>query len=135
MGRWMREQKLQPDLIISSPAERARQTITLVMKTAGFNLELYKFKAEVQYDERIYAASDAQLLEVIKEIEPGVNLALIIGHNPGLEDLIERLTGQAERMPTAALACVNLNADRWDEVGHGKGNVKWLVKPKELAES
>ena len=133
MGRWMRKEKLQPDLVLSSPAERARQTITLVMEAARFQLGLYKFNAEVQYDERLYGASAAELLERIKQIEPNVNQAMLVGHNPGLEDLIDTLTGEAEHMPTAALACVDLNVEKWDQVRQGGGRLKWLVKPKELA--
>ncbi len=135
MGGWMRKQKLRPEAVISSPAERARQTIVLVMEAAKFDPGLYKFKAEVQYDERLYGASAAQLLEVITQIEPIANQALLVGHNPGLEDLIEMLTGKAERVPTAALACVNLNVGKWDEVQRGGGSLEWLMKPKELAKS
>lgn len=135
VGEWMRKQKLQPDSVISSPAERARRTIVLVMEAAKFELGLYKFEAEVRYDERLYGASAAQLLEVIRQIEPNINRVLLVGHNPGLEDLIETLTGEAEHMPTAALACVNLNVEKWDGVDQGGGSLEWLMKPKELAKS
>jgi phosphohistidine phosphatase len=57
---------------------------------------------------------------------------MLIGHNPGFEDLLERLTGEEIRLPTAALAGVELNVEQWTEVGTGAGNLKFRVTPKEL---
>lgn len=126
MGKLMREQKILPDLVISSPAERARQTIALVLEAAAI-------KPEMRYDERIYEASVARLLEVISEIDDDKREVMLVGHNPGFEDLLERLTGENERMPTAALARITLNSEKWNEAGAQGGRLEWLVKPKELA--
>jgi phosphohistidine phosphatase len=128
MGRFLRRKNLQPDLILSSPAKRASQTTRLV-------IEAMKLDAEPEFDEHIYEASVQVLLEIISEIEDGANAVLLVGHNPGLEELLEFLTGEARQMSTAALAYITLNIDKWSEARRRRaGRLEWLVKPKELAE-
>jgi phosphohistidine phosphatase len=125
IGRLMRKRKLQPDLVLSSPAERARQTTQLVIEAAGLETEL-------RYDERIYEASVERLLEVVSQLDDETGIVMLVGHNPGLEELLEVLTGEAHNLPTAALACVELNIEKWNKVRAGGGRLEWLVKPKEL---
>jgi phosphohistidine phosphatase len=126
VGDLMRERQLRPDLIISSPAARARETAALVREASGI-------KTELRYDVRIYEATAARLLEVISEVEDEKQEVMLVGHNPGFENLLERLTGESLRVPTAALARIALDVDRWDEAGARGGRLEWLVKPKELA--
>jgi phosphohistidine phosphatase len=125
IGNYLREQKIVPDLIISSPATRARQTADLVLKAA-------RLKLNPRFDERIYEASVHRLLEVVSQIEDTANTAMLIGHNPGFEELLESLTGEQQRVPTAALICIELNVEKWNKVRAGVGNVKWMVTPKKL---
>ena len=126
MGALMRERQLRPDLIISSPATRARETIALVLEAA-------RLETELRYDERIYEATASHLVEVISGVEDDRQEVMLVGHNPGFEDLLERLTGESLRVPTGALARIALNAERWSEAGALGGRLEWLVKPKELA--
>ena len=126
MGRFLRRQSLQPDLVISSPAERARQTAALALAAA-------EFTCETHYDARIYEASAARLLEVVREIEERVSTALVVGHNPGMEDFVELLTGASASLPTAAIACVAFDLNQWQAIKPQMGRLVWLVKPKELA--
>ena len=126
VGKYMREQGLRPDVVLCSPAKRTRETIALVLKAAGI-------ETEIRYDERIYEASAMQLIEIISQIEDEKSVAMLVGHNPGMENLLERLTGTAERMPTAAFARVSLNCDEWREAATKGGSLEWLVKAKELA--
>lgn len=126
MGKFMRKQKLQPDLILCSTAKRARQTIALVVKAAAF-------KAELRYDERIYEASLARLLEIVSQLDDAAQTALLVGHNPGFEELLESLTGEVRRMPTAALAHITLNIERWTDAREQSGELVRLVRPKDLA--
>jgi phosphohistidine phosphatase len=128
IGRLMRKRKLQPDLVLSSPAERARQTTQLVLDAAGF-------KTELRYDERIYEASAARLFEIVSQIEDDANIAMLVGHNPGLEELLEALTGAARSLSTAALACIEVDIERWSKLRAGENELAWLVKPKELKSS
>jgi len=102
VGRWILEQGLVPDRIVSSPAKRARQTARRVAEAVGFE------PSEVEFDDRIYGAGVAVLLELLGEIDGG--RVLLVGHNPGLEMLVDHLAGgRAPRdggkfFPTAALA-------------------------------
>ena len=125
VGDFIRQQKIQPDLIISSPAERARQTADLVLKAVGL-------KVELRFDERIYEASVRRLFEVVSQIEDARNTAMLVGHNPGFEELFESLTGEARHLPTASLACIELGAETWSKVGVEAGNLKWFMAPKEF---
>jgi phosphohistidine phosphatase len=126
VGRFMRKRKIQPGLLLISPAERARQTAALVAEAAHLT-------TAPRFDERIYEASASGLLEIISQIEETVGEAMLVGHNPGMEELLMVLTGEARRMPTAALARILLDIEKWSEVREGGATLDWLVKPKELA--
>ena len=125
IGRLMRKRKLQPELVLSSPAERARQTTQLVLEAAGL-------KTEVRYDERIYEASAARLFEIVSQIDEEAGMVMMVGHNPGFEELLEALSGEARSLSTAALACIELDIERWSKVRAGENQLAWLVRPKEL---
>ena len=127
MGRHLRKQKIEPSLVLCSPAERARQTAALFIEAA-------KLGGELRYDERIYEASALQLLEVVTQADEGADTVLLVGHNPGLEELVLLLTGETRLMPTAALAKIDLAADKWAKVKEQTGRLDWIVKPKDLEE-
>ena len=127
VGRFIRKRKLRVDLLLSSPAARARQTAALVKESA-------KLSAEVLYDERIYEADAARLLEVVTQAGESADTLMLVGHNPGMDELLMFLTGEGQRMSTAALACVALDVEKWGKVRERTGRLEWLVRPKELAE-
>ncbi|PYT02158.1 MAG: hypothetical protein DMF60_22130 [Acidobacteria bacterium] len=126
VGKALRKRGSLPGLIISSPAARAKATIDAVIKTA-------KLDGELQFNEAIYGASSAELMKVIRSLPDEISCSLLVGHNPGFEDLLERLTGSHDRMPTAALACIEFQIDRWEDVEDGNGRLAWLVTPKQAA--
>ncbi|HEX8070724.1 MAG TPA: histidine phosphatase family protein [Pyrinomonadaceae bacterium] len=126
MGRFLLQRALKPELVVCSPAERARQTAALVTEAA-------QVTAPTRYDGRIYEASAERLLEVVRELTEPHASALLVGHNPGLEQLIATLTNVHERMPTAALACVAFDLTAWRAVAPRAGRLAWLARPKELA--
>ena len=125
IGKALRKRGPLPDLIISSPAVRAKATIEAVMKAA-------KVDIDAQFDEAMYAASAAELMRLIRRLPHANSRVLLVGHNPGFEDLLERFTGSHERMPTAALACITFQLDRWEDVEDGNGELAWLLTPKNL---
>ena len=112
--------------MISSPALRARETTEIILSSAGL-------KPEVHYDERIYEADLPRLLRVIAGIENEKDAALLVGHNPGLEELLQFLTGQSRRMPTAALAKITIESHKWSRVGEGEASLDWLVGWKDVS--
>lgn len=127
IGRLMKERKIKPYMIISSPAVRAKMTAALVIENAGLEVEL------LRYDERIYEADVQTLLKVVSEIEDAARTVVLVGHNPGFQELLRALTGEEHDFPTAALAEVSLQADKWSAVEQGGGRLEWIVTPKSLA--
>ncbi|HEX8249475.1 MAG TPA: histidine phosphatase family protein [Pyrinomonadaceae bacterium] len=128
VGNLMRERRLRVDLILSSPARRARETATLVTEAA-------EFAAEIRYDERIYEASPLSLLYLLSETEDEFESVLLVGHNPGLEGLIKILSGGIQSMPTAALAKIELNIDFWSKIAAESGKLNFVVRPKDEMKS
>jgi phosphohistidine phosphatase len=128
VGKFMRERKVRPDLVICSPAKRTRETIALVLKAAGIEPEL-------RYDERIYEASVVNLVDVVSQIEDDKIEVMLVGHNPGFENLLESMTGQSVRMPTAALARIAFNSEKWSEAVRQGGRLELFIKAKELAKN
>lgn len=127
VGRHIRAKGLRVDLIVSSPAVRARQTAALVKESAGLS-------AGLLHDERIYEADAARLLEVVTQAAESADALLLVGHNPGVGELLALLTGEARRMQTAALACVALDVEEWGEARAGAGRLEWHVLPEKLGE-
>ena len=125
VGRHLREKGLRVDLMVSSPAVRARQTAALVKESAGLSTELL-------YDERIYEADAARLLEIVTQTAESADALMLVGHNPGMGELLALLTGEARPMQTAALACVALDVEEWGEARAGAGRLEWLALPKEI---
>jgi phosphohistidine phosphatase len=125
VGQLILKKKIRPDLILSSPAERARQTAALIIESA-------ELAAELRFDERIYDADATRLLDVVSQIDEPFGVALLVGHNPGMEDLLETLTGEKQGMPTAALARIILDVEKWSKVRERVGRLEWLVRAKEL---
>lgn len=124
MGNVIRKNNLQPRIILSSPAKRAKHTAILIKEAAPF-------EAEINYVEDIYEASPLKLMRVISQINDENETALLIGHNPGLEGIIKTLTGEFYSMPTAALAKIELNIESWSEVSANSGSVNLFVRPKD----
>ena len=124
MGEVMARKEIQPDVVISSPANRAMQTAILVKEASGSNSPL-------QYDERIYEASQQNLRSVASQIPENFASALLVGHNPGMEGFIHYLTGQLEPMSTAALAVIELDIDSWLDLTDGCGILQAVYRPKD----
>jgi len=125
VGRFLRKKGIRPELILSSPAVRAKKTAQLVSEAAGLAVG-------TEYEERIYEANARQLLNIVSEIQDRIGTAMLVGHNPGFEELLELLTGESHRMPTAALACVEFKAEKWPDVSARSGRLAWLIKAKDL---
>ena len=123
----MAERGLAPDVIFASPAVRARETARLVKEAAGM-------PAKINFDERIYEASPQTLKQVVASTNDAHASAMIVGHNPGMEGFIRLLTGRMEAMPTAALAIIDLDIDRWQDIGTG-GTLRQIIRPKDEIKS
>lgn len=124
IGELIARKGFLPDLIISSPAKRAMGTALLVKEASGSN-------ALIQYDERIYEANPQTLTNVISQVTAEFDSVLLVGHNPGIEGLINHLTASLEPMPTAALAGMSLNIAAWNEITANCGKLDFIIRPSE----
>ncbi len=124
IGELIYERNLQPQIIVSSPAKRAKQTAVLVK-------EIAEISKPVKFDERIYEASPLTLFNLIREFDEKWESVLIVGHNPGFENLVRMLTGEAVSMPTAALAKINLSIENWHDLETDANELEFLIRPKE----
>lgn len=120
-GRWLAGHAEPIELAVTSPARRARSTWKLV------SAELSR-PPEVRVDERVYSWHVADLVEVVHGLPAQVHRAALVGHNPGLEELVLALTGQDVRMPTSAVAVVQLPGP-WDGAGAGTGSLVAAGRP------
>jgi phosphohistidine phosphatase len=131
MARWMRAQGLMPDSIVSSTAERARET-TLGLCRHGEIPE-----SIVRWEQRIYEADVATLIEVLAHWGPGAR-GMLVGHNPGLEELAAYLSGSpiadsgdGPTLPTAALVRLSM-PDDWARLQRGCARLVGVTRPREL---
>jgi len=132
MGRWMHREDLVPDCMIVSPALRARETGLRVCK------ELAIPKQGMHFDPRLYEADVPDLLAVLADCPKSCNSLLLVGHNPGLADLLAWLWGDkiaipedGKLMPTATLARLRMPRD-WTRLERGCGRTVVLTRPRSL---
>jgi phosphohistidine phosphatase len=132
VGAWLYREGLVPDYVVSSPAERARQTAVRVCK--GLDLD----KKRILWDPDIYEADLATLLRVLGRCPAPVSTALLVGHNPGLESLVLHLAGDelephedGKLLPTAALARLEM-PDDWTRLEPGCALLISITRPKSL---
>lgn len=131
MGAWLKKKKFVPELVVSSPAERAMQTTRIVCKQLGINSD------EIILDKRIYEADLDDLLQVILEHGKKVNSLMLTGHNPGLDYLVNYLSGDqphytenGKLMTTAAIVVFNFEYEFSGK--KGSGNMVIMARPKEI---
>jgi phosphohistidine phosphatase len=125
MGRALNEKFIQPDLILCSPAVRATQTMEQFKEAAALDLP-------ISFEQNIYEATVGELMKIVRRLPEDKNSVLMIGHNPGFEALLRRLTGVSEHMATAALACIELPVESWADVEDGQGKLAWFMTPKTI---
>jgi phosphohistidine phosphatase len=125
----LRDEGVAPDLVLCSPAKRTRQTLKRTGLDAG----------DVRFDDELYAASAGELLAVVNGIDDDVDSAMVIGHNPGVQDLALQLAGSGPeisamrtKFPTAALATLAFSGS-WRGLAPGGAELVAFVKPKQLA--
>ena len=127
IGKRLADEKPRAEVVVCSPAVRTRETADIVLKHAHLKVDLI-------FNERIYEASLRDLLHVVSEIPDDKQTAMMIGHNPGFEELVAFLSGEHRRMPTCGLAKIRLDDESWKDVRAGEGTLEWFIAPKELAE-
>ncbi|WP_332820108.1 SixA phosphatase family protein [Sphingopyxis sp.] len=136
IGQWLKRQKLPIDRIVASPAVRVTETLDIFQLAADLD------SIEPHWDRRIYLASAATLIDVIRDTGRDARHLLISGHNPGLEDLILMLVPESaddelrakveEKLPTSALARLEIDIDDWHALDTGSARFAAFVRPRDL---
>jgi phosphohistidine phosphatase len=133
VGREMKAQGLAFDLVLASPARRVMETLDEV--AAGYGA------IAPEYDRRLYLAATATLLDIVRHAPDTAERLLLVGHNPGLEELALRLAqgegdalrGEVEvKYPTGTVAEIELPAESWAEVKEGTGRIARFIRPRDL---
>jgi phosphohistidine phosphatase len=126
MARRLRSRRLKPELILSSPAVRALTTATVMAR------ELKVPAAHVLQDERLYLASPADLLAVIRDLGGEARHLMVFGHNPGLTECANRLSAgdHIDNLPTCGVFTAHFDLDAWRELDWGGGQDAVFDYPK-----
>lgn len=129
--RHMRDQGIEPELVLCSTARRARETLKRIEPAIG--------SADVRIEAELYGASTALLLDRLRAVPDAIGSVMLIGHNPGLELLALDLAPPApelyeleEKFPTAALATFAFSGAVWHELQPGAAELVGFVRPRDL---
>ncbi len=132
VGAWLYREGLVPDHVVCSPAERARKTAEIVCKTLDYK------KKNIVLDAGIYAGAMPELLGVLERCPADAATVLIVGHNPGLEELVRHLAGEdletpadGKLLPTATVARLEM-PDDWRELAPGSAQLVSITRPRSL---
>jgi phosphohistidine phosphatase len=134
MGDYLARHRLRPDRIVVSSARRTRETCDLI-------LPAFKDVPPVAFEPRIYEAPPKALLEVVRASAVDAHSLMVIGHNPGIQELASLLMAQGdirarqsllEKFPTAALAVIDFPIDRWSDIAPHTGRLDRFITPKML---
>jgi len=136
MARYLHKNGMRPDLILASGAARTRQTAQLVQRELDTILE---------YHDTLYLAERGKILAMVQAAPAALSSVMVIGHNPGIEDLASLLAREPvrrkerqrrdvleEKFPTAALAALEFNVDKWRDLTPGQASLVDFVRPKDL---
>lgn len=126
MGQWIAEQQAVPELILSSTAKRAKSTVKRAAKAMGY-------EGKIRYDKSLYLAPPSAYLQAVQTYAKAQTRVMIVGHNPGLEELVQAMTGTEQVFPTAALAEISLEIESWQDLtSDTTGELSHLWLPREL---
>ena len=129
MGKILKGLNLMPDLIMTSPAVRASSTAKVIAQEVGFN------ENQIVTEENLYLESKSRLLKEINKLDDRFSTAFIVGHNPGLTELANSLTGESiDNIPTCGIFAVSIDAKKWSKFKEAKKNFLFFDYPKALVE-
>ncbi|MEE4240296.1 MAG: histidine phosphatase family protein [Desulfopila sp.] len=129
MARKLAESGAQPELILASPAARAKKTAEFMAKAVGYDHK------EISFHEAIYHASAEDLLGILREIDDGFTRVFLVGHNYAITDLAEMLSGESlGNIPTTGIAALQCNVQRWTDAAPGCAALLMFDYPKKYKE-
>jgi phosphohistidine phosphatase len=130
MGVRLARHGLSPDLILSSPAIRARQTAERVAIALNYPSE------NIHYDDALYLASPGQMLEVLTHVSDGIDELILVGHNPGMTQLANMMIADLalDNLPTAGAVAINADIANWRQIDAGPFSLRLYDYPKNPAQ-
>ena len=126
LGEYLNSKNLQPDLIISSAARRT------VLTSLNIAEELNYSSSKIQKEQSIYEAHYEQYLPVIWGVNNKLNFIFIVGHNPGVSNLVYALTGDYLEFKTSCVAKISFKVNNWEEVLPNTGNLEQFITPSQF---
>jgi phosphohistidine phosphatase len=125
MGTILKKLKVAPDLIVSSPANRAAMTARIIADKISYPLD------NIRYSESMYEFSANALIDVVEHLDDGVNKAMLVGHNPALTDMANYIGNKPiSNIPTSGVFCVELDISSWEKISEHCGKLKFFEFPK-----
>ena len=126
MGKFLQGQGISLDAILCSTAVRARETAVGLLKK-------YTFEGEVQYFDDLYQAGPEMIISILNKLPESIDTAMVIGHNPGMDDFLEMVCDECGHMPTASVAYIKYPIERWlDLRTETMGELVYLWEPREI---
>jgi len=124
IGNLLKEKSVKPDILISSPAVRARKTAAVIANIIDYP------KSKILIDENIYEASSTELISIIQGFDDKYSSVMMFGHNPGFTMVNNYLTDSyIDDIPTCGVVGIRLNPS-WEKVENGSGDVFLFIYPK-----
>jgi phosphohistidine phosphatase len=128
MGQRLRARGTHPTLFLTSPAVRARRTAKIIAREIGYPLD------RLQREEELYLASPDEIMAVLARQDSSIRDIMVCGHNPGLTQLANLLTGAGiDNVPTAGVVVMELNLGRWADLDGAQGKLLLFDYPKREA--
>jgi phosphohistidine phosphatase len=135
IGHWLRQQHWVPDLILASPAQRVRETLGAIIAELDSTSDL---NSVIDWQDNLYLASRAELMQSLRKVSAEKKRLLVVGHNPGLEELVLYLsstrplpTSKGKVFTTANLALLAFDRP-WSEIRDHSGRLLSLIRPRDL---
>jgi len=128
MGKRLANADHRPDLIVSSPAVRARATADAIAAEIGYPA------ADIAVVDSAYAASPRELMDIIRHFDDGYTCVMLVCHNPGITDLVNELTDEkVDNIPTCGVATLALDTPNWQKAGEATARLLDFDYPKKAA--
>ncbi|MCX6074526.1 MAG: histidine phosphatase family protein [Campylobacterales bacterium] len=126
MGEVLSQKGIHPDLILSSPALRAKTTAIAMAHKLSY------VKNSIYYEPTLYASDVESILSVIRNVSQSVDTLLVFGHNPEFTECVNEICGTTiENIPTCGVVAIRLYTDNWVDIGFNSGELLFFDSPKE----
>jgi phosphohistidine phosphatase len=125
MGKRLKRRRPKPEVIVTSPAVRAKRTAKILATEIGYP------KSDILVDELIYTADQEELVSVLRRLDNGIDCVMLVGHNPALTDLVNSLAQcEVANVPTCGLAVLGFRMDSWADIDHIRAKLLDFDYPK-----